>query len=734
MSDAGRTIWSSWWSRWWPTGLMASGCVFAMTYLSAWSEGPDGAHVLFWVAVALMVLTVAALVAAGPTRTSGFVASLALGALLFLPKLLHSPTFFNYFDEMSHVRAVEELEAGGGLFVENPLNKAVEFYPGLAAAAGVLNSVTGLSTFVAGNLLILMLHALFLGALFLLYERMAGSRQIALLAVAVYAANPAYVFFESYFAYESFALPLAASAFVAVVLSDRLAPRVRAAVVAIAIAIGLVVVVSHHVTSFVLALILLLSALSALWSRGRGDPAARVLLVAGTTVATAVAAWLLLVAPYTSEYIAPTFSDSFEAVGTAAEGEFERRATPRSELPVYERYGAYVFPFLLAGAFLVASVGLLYRRAFRREYMTPALVVVGSAYFISLPIAWLTSNSAVTRTWEFAFLGVAPLVAIALARPLLRAPLVLRGLTVVLLFVLFLGGISSRTTLAQGLPGSYEPSADPRSMTGDLLEASRWFRDRFGTGNVVMGDHAAFAVFGAYGDQQVVSGQGTGARPWLVFFPRQITPSVMTELNRDDVQFLVVDRRTTADLPRTGWYYSSNEPGAGTRSGPIPTESLDKFERSPAFETVYDNGNIVIYRYVAEAADASEARAEPRARLKVPTDQSPLSAGSLRVLASCLLECRATLAGSFSIEGSRVRHRLTRASLVLAPDQRRPLDLRFAPGALQAARRAVARGREVRGRVNLRARDRSTLLTRSIRFVLRPREASSGASTEALAG
>ena len=599
MSEGGRTTWGAWWNRWWPIGLMASACVFAITYLHAWSEGPDGAHALFWIAVALMVLTIAALIAAGPTRMSGFLASVALGALLFLPKLLHSPTFFNYFDEVSHVRAVQGLTDGDGLFLANPINKAVEFYPGLAAAAGVLHSATGLSTFVAGNLLILTLHALLLGALFLLYERVADSPQIGLLAVAVYAANPAFVFFESYFAYESFALPLAASAFVAVVLSDRLSSRVRTALIAIAIAIGLAVVVSHHVTSWVLALILLLSGSSALWIRGRGHPATRGLLVVGMTVGTAVVAWLLLVAPYTSEYVAPTFSDSFEAVGTAAEGDFEHRETFQGEaLPVYERYATYVFPFVLAGAFLVASAPLLYRGAFRREHMTPALAVVGSVYFVSLPIAWLTSNSAVTRIWEFAFLGVAPLVAIAIARLLVGTRLVLRGLAVVLLFALFVGGISSRTTLAQGLPGDYEPSADPRSMTGDLLAAARWFRERYGTDNVVAGDHAAFAVFGAYGGQQVVSGQGTGARPWLVFFPRRITQSVLTELNLHDVQFLVIDRRIATDLPRTGWYYSSNEPGAGSRTGPVPTESLDKFTRSPAFETIYDNGNIVIYRYL----------------------------------------------------------------------------------------------------------------------------------------
>ena len=76
----------------------------------------------------------------------------------------------------------------------------------------MLTSATGLSEFVAGNIVIGALHALIAGALFLLYEQVADSPRVALLSVLVFAANPAFVFFDSYFAYESFALPLAASA------------------------------------------------------------------------------------------------------------------------------------------------------------------------------------------------------------------------------------------------------------------------------------------------------------------------------------------------------------------------------------------------------------------------------------------------------------------------------------------------------------------------------------------
>ena len=592
------------WRLWWPAGLLLSASLFAVTYLKAWSDGPGGAHVLFWLAGAVMLVTLVGLIAAGPSRTSGFLAAASLGVLLYLPKLLHSPVFFNYFDEASHVRAVEQLNSGAGLFLENPLNKAVEFYPGLAATAGSLVSATGLSTFEVGNVLILTLHALLLAALFLLYERITASARIALLAVAVYASNPAFVFFDSYFAYESFALPLAASALAAVVLSEDMSRRTANVLLGAVIALCLTVALTHHVTSWILGAILLALAVAVIWSRGWSASISKRLFAAGALTVGAVLAWLLVVAPYTYDYIYPTIEESFDAIGRVLGGNFEHRELfVRSTVPIYEKYATYAAVVILGLGFGFAVLSLLRHRAQREQPFTTAFAVVGATYFASLPIAFLISNSAVTRVWEFAFLGVAPLVALSLARLLNRGRWWSASAVVALLAVIFIGGVNSRTGLEQGLPGPYQPSADPRSMTRDVLAASEWMRSTYGRDNQIMGDRTAFAVFGAYGGQTPVSGQATGAQPWRVFFPRTVTPGVLSALERDQVRFLVVDRRVATELPRTGWYFSSNEPGAGTREQPIAQASLEKFADSRFFDTVYDNGNVVIYEYLDHVAE-----------------------------------------------------------------------------------------------------------------------------------
>ncbi len=587
------------WSDWWPAGLLLAACIFAVTYLKAWSSNTSGVHLLFWLASAVMVVTVVALVFAGPTRISGFAASLSLGLLLFIPKLLHSPAFFNFFDELAHWRALEHLGNGSGLFVENPINKAVEFYPGLESASGVLVSATGMSEFVAGNILIGALHALLAGALFLFYERVSDSPRIALLSVLVYAANPAFVFFDSYFAYESFALPLAASALAAAVLSERMSRRTAHGLLGVAFVLCMVVVISHHVTAWVLAGVLLLLGLGALWERGWAWRFSKNMVSLGAATAAAVGAWLLLVAPYTLSYVGPTFSETADAVGRFAGGSTQHRQLfYRSTEPFYEKFGSYLAVFLLAGAFAYAVLLLIRRKATRREHLTTPMMIIGSLYFLSLPIAFLVSDNAVTRVWEFAFLGVAPMVALALGELLMGKRVLARVLAAVAMFVIFLGGVVSRTSLEQGLPGRYEPTADPRSMTADVLAAASWLRENFGTGNRVIGDRTAFAVFGSYGEQNALSGQNSGIRPWRVFLPRAITPDVRYELGHYDVKYLVVDRRITTQLPRTGWYYEQSEPAAGDRQRPLPAQRLEKFDHSRLFERIYDNGNVVIYQYL----------------------------------------------------------------------------------------------------------------------------------------
>ena len=80
-----------------------------------------------------------------------------------------------------------------------------------------ISSVTGVSIFISGLVLIGLMRVVMMAALFLIFEAPPPAR-IAVLATVLYAANPNFVFFNAQWAYESFSLPIA---LVAVALAAR---------------------------------------------------------------------------------------------------------------------------------------------------------------------------------------------------------------------------------------------------------------------------------------------------------------------------------------------------------------------------------------------------------------------------------------------------------------------------------------------------------------------------------
>ena len=209
-------------------------------------------------------------------------------------------------------------------------------------------SVTGISEFVAGNILIGALHTLIAGALFLVYERVADSPRVALLAVTVYAANPGFVFFDSYFAYESFALPLAVSAVAAAVLSERMSGAPPTVCSGSPSRCALVVVIFHHVSAGRSPGCAALGVGSRLGARLglellEADDRDRV------RDGQAVGAWLGLRGALHLELRRADLLRLADAVGRFVGGNTQhRRLFYRSTETFYEKYGSYLAVFVLA--------------------------------------------------------------------------------------------------------------------------------------------------------------------------------------------------------------------------------------------------------------------------------------------------------------------------------------------------------------------------------------------------
>ena len=131
-----------------------------------------------------------------------------LGVEMVMPDLLRSPSSFNGYDELLHLRSLEDILRFGHLFHPNPLLTVSPFFPSLEIVASAIAQLSGADPFATSVVLLGFIRILFASALFLLFEEVSASARLAGVAALIYILNPSFAFFDGAFAYESLALPL----------------------------------------------------------------------------------------------------------------------------------------------------------------------------------------------------------------------------------------------------------------------------------------------------------------------------------------------------------------------------------------------------------------------------------------------------------------------------------------------------------------------------------------------
>lgn len=587
-------------------GILAGGGLFSIGYLLASSHESE-AHVVVWLGLLLIVLSfVAAVNSPGLASRHAVWLCCLLGVVLFLPKLGRTPNVFTFTDELQHVRTTAEILRGARLFVYNPLNPVVTHYPGLEVLVAAVVRATGLSLFAAANIALVTARVLLMASLFVIFRRLLGSPRAASIAVLLYAANPAYLYFEAQFSYESLALPLAVTA---VALGMSLGSNQSLRSIPLAVAATLVIgatIVTHHVTAYTMTAMLLLFG-GLIWvCEPQARPTARALLGLGAISAAGAAAWAVFVAPDTWHYLTSNIGPTLETIPNFLSGHSGVRAPfAKSPLPtpVYEDV-AGLLSVVLALAALAAGSWLVRRERRSRGQMAGS-IVLGALYFVSLPLQLLQESTATPiapRIWEVSFIGLAPLAAIAATWLINRRRLLGRSAAILSIFIMLMGGAVIRSGENIRFPGAYIPSGGPRAVTPDTIAAARWLLQGYGPDRVVMADVTLSSVFGAYALAKPASYQNFGYRPWRVFFASTLTAAAQYELNRSGTEFVIVDQRITRYRPFGGYYFSPSEPG--NHFTVVPEQDIAKFNTSPFFQRVYDNGNIIIYHYSPEAMAA----------------------------------------------------------------------------------------------------------------------------------
>ena len=355
---------------------------------------------------------------------------------------------------------------------------------------------------------------------------------------------------------------------------------------------------------------------------GSGRTASAVLTVALTALfAIGAGLWLDASASGLISLLAPHLDRLSAQLQALAQQESAiRRLVAPPPVPTFERVLAYAAP-VVSGA--LALLGLRTLPGMRpRGPLVVALSLVGCVYLVTLP--WIFSGvhaEGARRSWAFSFLGIALLAAMAIG-PLLErrqsiTPLIARRVIVpACLAVLVIGNVSAGLPAEYRFPGPFSFGSDTRSLTSETQVAARWFEQTQGPAKRVIADRATAVAFGFLGTEQPEHASTRYPLWELVFDGPRPSANLLVRTEARGVEYLIVDKRMTTLVPRTGYYYAPSEPEAGTRSRPPPEAAIAKYGRVPWASRIYESDHLAIYRLDLAALETcgDKHRVEPGVR------------------------------------------------------------------------------------------------------------------------
>lgn len=513
----------------------------------------------------------------------------------YLVKVAYSPGGFTFPDELEHWRGTVNILQSGKLFTPNYLLPISTHYPGLESAAAALASITGLSAFTSGLIVAGAAHLLFVCLLFVLFRELSRSHRIAGLAAVLYAANSHFQSFDSMFAYQTLALAFLGLTLLA---TRRLIPvqpaGARAGWFAVAVIGAAATTVTHHVTSYVMAVSLLLISLTSLLTRGWRSAAWPALLT--VLAAAAVAGWLTLAAPDTISYLRPAAEEILNGFRGILTG--QRPAAPAVSIGPVPNQVLSAATTVIISALLPLGWRRVWRR-YRRDLWAVAMVIGSAAWYPVILIRLVVADGPelAGRASTFVFIPVAYIAALAVfhwagavaatavrwKRRAIAAAALAGALTLT-----FDGLANGWPPYWERLPGPHQVAGFERSVDPAGIAAAQWSLGALGPGNRFAADFGNYAVLGSYGDQNPVRDVS------YLYTSPAFTVADALQVQRQSVQYVLVDLRLSQALPASGQYFPV-DPNAGKYRTPLAAAGLTKFAGLPGASRLYDSGDIAIY-------------------------------------------------------------------------------------------------------------------------------------------
>jgi hypothetical protein len=587
------------------------------------TQSNESEFVFFWAGMILLEFPLVCLIARRATPPAMRTALLILyGLVSFAPKLLRNPTSPIYHDEFAHWRATYDILSTGKLFQPDPIIKIAAQYPGLHTATAAVVQATGLSIWQAATLLLVLFHVTLVLGVAALAQALGFDNRTAALVAILYGLNSSFLYFDTQFAYESMAITLAVWALVAYVRAIRSQSRegrVGWSLLTVVLSAG--TVITHHLSTITLVLIMTLVSLavSVPWLARVEGWARNAATAWGLTVVTALmaGAWFRFVAPGTWSYLSPYLSEGVSELLQDLRGSSSVKPLFAASLsPWWEQWCGYLVTLLALG---LAVGGLLLIRARIRDGRLPpgrrrailfAFALLGLVYFPSVVFILSPAGSeGARRSWAFSWIGLSLLAGPAAVWLIDRAGRSahrwrrtgMRSGLAAALAIALVGGTAVGLNAAYRFPGPFLYGSDARSITPELLAASKWFSARFGTGNNVITDRYTGLVFGSFGLQNPDS-PSAGFPVYNVYLAKPGSPIepayLLPDLGLANYAYLIVDERIAYDIPEIGVYFTPSDPASVRpqgRKSPFRGR-LGKFDTVQWAVKVFQSDNYSIYR------------------------------------------------------------------------------------------------------------------------------------------
>lgn len=578
-----------------PIALAAGAGLLVCSFANTLARSGGYPSLLYWAGILVIALPIFwRLTSRDASTRERLLLACLLGLSLYAVKVVRDAPLFTFSDELVHAFNADQIASHHHLFRFNPILPVTPSYPGLEGATSALMTLTGLSSYWAGVVVVGAARLSLTIGLFLLYRRISDSARTAGLAVAIYAGNFNFLYWGAQFSYESLALPLFVVVLMAVAERDA-SPREWARDWAVPILLGIAaIVVTHHLTSYAVAVFLAVLAVI-YWAQRRDwrwpNPWRYAILAAVLALG-----WLLLVANSTFGYLGPVIGSAFEAIFHTASGEapprglFQGKGSSIPATPIPARAVA-----LLAVALLAVAVLFGLRRFWQRYRREPYALIFAAAslgFFATLvlrlaPAAWETGN----RLSEYLFVGLAFIAALSGLQNWQPAkwPWAGRAVLTGALGIVLVGGAIAGWPWDLQLASPIRVGADGRTISSAPLALGEWAARNTPQGSRFAASTADARMLMVPGERVAFAGKTPDIQDMLE--ETSLSDWELPLLREEGIRYVVTDRREISSDATRGYAFTMR----GSKPELFPRSTVTKFAQLPGAKRIYSSGDISVY-------------------------------------------------------------------------------------------------------------------------------------------